>query len=202
LSARWHIKNLLSTTILCAVCGLIGALLFVGTLVAFWQIIVPLASPSAQDWRRFVTEIAGGLFPIFWTFVLYLIASMSASVFLPKKSLDGRLLTVSVLVYLVYAEASFWALSAVRDINREAAGVMASCLINPYFYPIGILTSVPPSLAIFFVRRIEPWNVEEAKRLLVILPVALIILGSPFYARGLSAADTFANIWNALGNSK
>jgi len=163
------------------VCGLLGALIFVGTMVAFWQIIVPLASPSAQDWRRFVSEIAGGVFPVFWTFVLYLISALSASVFLPKKALEGRLVTVCVIVYFAYAEASLWALSAVHEINSEGASIMTGCLLNPIFYPIGILASVPVALAVFFIRRIQPWNAQEGRRLLLVLPVTIVCLAAPLY---------------------
>jgi hypothetical protein len=193
-------RNFLPTIFLAIVCGLVGALFFVGTMVAFWQIIVPLASPSAQDWRRFVTEVVGGVFPIFWTFALYFIAAMSASVFLPKKSLDGRLISVCVIVYVAYAGASFWALSAVRIINSEGARIMASGLINPYFYPIAIVMTMPVCFAICFVRRIQPWNPHEGKRMLLVLPVAFICLAAPLYLKGQSIDDTFARIWETAGS--
>jgi hypothetical protein len=196
------LRNFLPTIVYSIVCGLVGALIFVGAMVAFWQIIVPLASPSAQDWRHFVTEAVGGIFPIFWTFALYLIAAMSASVFLPKKLLDGRLLSVCVIVYVAYAASSFWALSAVRIVNSEGARTMASGLINPYFYPVAVLMCIPVSLAIFFVRRIQPWNVHEGKRMLLILPVAFVCLAAPLYWKGESVEDTFVRIWQAAGNPK
>jgi len=174
-------RNFLPTMMLSILCGLLGSLMFVGTMVAFWQIIVPLASPSAQDWRHFVSDIAGGIFPIFWTFVLYLISALSASVFLPKKALEGRLVTVCLLVYLAYAEASLLALSAVHEINSEGANIMVGCLLNPLYYPIGILVSMPVTLAVFYVRRIQTWDSAEGKRLLLVLPVMVACLTAPLY---------------------
>jgi hypothetical protein len=174
-------RDFLPTMILSIVCGLLGAVIFVGTLVAFWQIIVPLASPSAQDWRHFVSGIAGDVFPVFWTFALYLISALSASVFLPKKALEGRLVTVCVIVYVAYAAASLSALYAVHEINSEGASLMSGCLLNPIFYPIGILVSMPVALAIFFIRRIQPWNAQEGKRLLLIVPVTVVCLAAALY---------------------
>jgi hypothetical protein len=167
----------------------------IGTLMAFWLIIVPLPNPSAQDWRLLISDIAGWFFPLFWTDILYFIAALSAAVFLPRNAIEGKASTVILIVYLVYAEVAFWSLSCLRNVNPDGAIIMAFCLVNPLIYPIAILISLLAVMLILFVRQIKPWNKDEWKRMLFALPLLSILLATPLLLAHGASEKTFLEIW-------
>ncbi|CAM6006195.1 unnamed protein product [Sphagnum balticum] len=167
----------------------------IGTLMAFWLIIVPLPNPSAQDWRLLVSDVAGWFFPMFWTDVLYFVAALSAAVFLPRTAIEGKASTVILIVYLVYAQVGFWSLSWMRNVNPDGASIMAFCLVDPLIYPIAISISLLAVMLILFVRQIKPWNKNEWKRMLFALPLLSILLATPLLLAEGTIEKSFSEIW-------